>query len=275
MICKKYLYPKGCKIQFIEQNTGNAHDNHYTSITYGGATVLSNSQGITTDGISYSSDFSKIIFDSTWIGRTVTFVDEQNQYKNATFTVPSIDGDVVIYLIGAFMSAILKWCDGKPPTSQDLDSHLIVWNEEDNPHTKTAYANYADGHVNTELPVGDNAYISLDTDDLPGAGTHYKHADVDYAVETSSLYLRSGTWNNNKYTTKFYVHFYTGSGTISSMGARVEVTFDDGTSQTIYPPTVQNGELWWHVFTYDSTGFHTINQLSSSVPEGCSHSGGA
>lgn len=266
---KRYLYPRGGQVQFVEQDTGNVHNNSNTSLVYNGNVVFSLNQEIYTPGISISADTKQFTFDTSWIGRSITFVDEDNDYKDKTFIISGVDQEIIIQLKGAFLSAVLKWCDGKPSTNQDLDSHLVVFDGE----TKVAYANWGNGHVNTELPVGNNAYIKLDTDDLPGGS--YKHADVDYAVETSSLYVRSGTWDNSTYTTKFYICFYNGSGTISSMGARVELIFDDGTTQTIYPPTVQNGEIWWHVFTYDATGMHITNTLSSTTPTGVNRSGGA
>lgn len=275
MICKKYLYPRGVNIKFIESDTANAHGSA-TEIVYNGVTVLSYDNDIYTVGLSYGADWKTVTFDNTWVGRTVTFHDNDNDYQDKTFVVPAVDTDITIYPIGLFMSAALKWADGKPTPCQDLDSHLVVFDEQDS-HNRKAHSYYSNKTAYVTNTETSKTKITLDVDDSVSS---YLHNDVNYAMETSAIYVEKGTWDNTRYTTKYYIYNYNNVETIPSRNARVEVSLTNGTSLTVSSANATGSGRWWLVFTYDGnydsttqSYIHIVNQLTDTEPEGVNGEG--
>ena len=132
---------------------------------------------------------------------------------------------------------VLNW--GADP--RDLDSHLKT-----PPIDGTEYEIYYSNTGSSDAPP----YATLDHDDTDGFGP-----------ETITIYqMFSGTY-------KYYVHHYTGDGTLTTSNAVVQVYNQNGLVKTITVPTEGTG-AYWNVLTIDgSSGSVTvINEIVEAPP---------
>lgn len=135
---------------------------------------------------------------------------------------------------------VLRW--GLNPC--DLDSHLVGPAPGGNRfHTWYNDKRYAEGG---------NLVADLDLDDI-----------TSYGPETTTIHVTS----EGKYY--FYVHHYSGSGTISTSGASVEVYKGDELIAVYNAPLNQGSEIYWNVFVLDAlsgtiTPVNTITNLPTN-----------
>ncbi|MFD1953929.1 S-layer homology domain-containing protein [Paenibacillus thailandensis] len=164
----------------------------------------------------------------------VAAVNEKNVSENQTaIRVPA----------GNETRIVLTW--GQDP--QDLDSHLIGPGEGEG-EFHTWYGNKV---YDTEEGVR----VDLDLDDV-----------TSYGPETTTIRVdRDGTY-------KFYVHHYSGSGTLKTSGAKIEVYRGAVVEPTeVYEvPTGSGDELYWIVFEMTVENgvatFTAINEFTNEDP---------
>ena len=129
-------------------------------------------------------------------------------------------------------AAILTW--GENPS--DLDSHLLIYNNENN--DLKAHISYQDEtyYVDSKLAA------SLDVDDTSGFGPETTTVNI---VEPNTNYY-------------YYIHCYSPSSYGIPIGAKVEFYLDGNKIRTeeVYPYYSNTGNpdyLYWKVFSYNST----------------------
>lgn len=160
-----------------------------------------------------------------------------------------------IYASGFFATITLNW-DEEP---SDLDSHLTgpIPNTSDRYHMY--YARRVIGSDGNEMfdsnsICANGALASLDRDRIGSLEGLFPETTTICNVEDDSLY-------------KYYVHHFSGLGTIRSGNAEVIVSTKNGLSRRFTPPSSdQNGTNdIWHVFNIDSNGnIYPINEIIGS-----------
>jgi hypothetical protein len=113
----------------------------------------------------------------------------------------------------------------------DLDSHLLTPSAE---------------HIYYLNPLGTNA--NLDVDDV-----------TSYGPETITI------TNEEVGTYKYYVHRYSGTGTLAGSGALVRVFDTSGLVQSFTAPSSGTGDYWF-VFTMNGGLISIVNSIQTSEP---------
>jgi stress response protein SCP2 len=195
-------------------------------------------------------------------------VEITNSTYNTRYATVEVFGDSMsenlpIYAIvttstlstGAFATITLNW-DENP---SDIDSHL-TGPDVNSSRFHLAYYNRIIGQYTGEIQYdevtdsypsvtcGDGVTATLDRDDTDGYGPE---TTTLCSVEPDGMY-------------KYYVHHYSGSGTMSEGNAVVTVLTANGISRTYTSPVA--GSLGdddiWHVFNIDSYGnIYPVNQI--------------
>lgn len=131
---------------------------------------------------------------------------------------------------------VLTW--GNDPS--DLDSHVEgVLSNDESFHVYYSYRSEYDGDIEV---------CNLDVDDVDG-----------YGPETTTLIPT---------TTKpyyYYIHRYSGSGSISTSGAQVKLYNGDSLIDTFNAPTDQGTDDYWNIFAINDGEIIINNTISSSA----------
>lgn len=133
---------------------------------------------------------------------------------------------------------VLTW--GADP--EDLDSHLKTPSIEGSSY----HIYYGNRGSLTSAP-----YAQLDQD-----------VTNSFGPETITIAdLFNGTY-------RYFVHRFSGSGTIASSGAEVRVYDENGLKQSVTPPSSGSGD-YWHVFNIngDDGSLNLINEIGGFAPE--------
>lgn len=121
-----------------------------------------------------------------------------------------------------------------------------------------------DSHITGTLSDGNNFHVyfadkqAVDTD-----GTVVANLDIDdvtsYGPETTTLHWSEGVVYN------FYVHLFSGSGTLSTSSANIKIYSGSALIQNIDVPSGSEGMRWWKVFTFEDGDFTIINTFSDMM----------
>lgn len=138
---------------------------------------------------------------------------------------------------------VLTW--GENP--RDLDSHLLVPASDNDPN-QGYHIYYGDEGINSDSQY---PYAYLDVDDT-----------TSYGPETVTILRRL----TQKY--KYYVHHYSGTGSLATSNAVVKVYVGNSLVKTYNVPTSQpSGYMYWYVFDINGNGTITDrNVIQSSAP---------
>lgn len=176
LISKKYLYPQGGKVKFIASDTGQPYINSERAIWYNGNYVLSEYDDISGNGVYYDNDNQNIRFTNEWKGRTVRFVDRNNEeYYDQDFTVTgAYDQEVTIYK--KIWLQFIKSDSGTIYSSTNMDVYL----------NGVKVLSNADGITNPDMQYANQSFIFLQTN-LYGSTLTFKdttqaYRDVTYTI---------------------------------------------------------------------------------------------
>lgn len=261
---KKYLYPRGVRLCFLQSELGTLYDTSKIDVYYNDTLITHNTQGvdyITSEYIQLSSE---------WIGSTLTFKDNTNVYQDVTnyIVTTSYIQQIPLTKNDRILSAVLTWDIGASSATQDLDSWAFVYDGNDSLIDRLEYHN-----KEKDYTIG-NAVLRLDLDD----GINGADSGLPGGIETTSI----KTWDST-YKLKFYIFNFTTknktSGVqISNTGAKVTVSLlnnpaieIDSAKAIQVPGTTPDADYMqfplWHVFDYDSTnGITKINEMENRQP---------
>ncbi len=179
----------------------------------------------------YSGELEKDGFLTTYIVAT-SLSDYYNVGQNETAIIAANDDEIKI---------VLTW--GQNP--RDLDSHLLG----PTPNGSDFHTWYSD----KEYDFNGETYVDLDWDDTQS-----------YGPETTTIRkVLDGTY-------RFYVHHFSGSNTISTSGAKIEVYKGENLLKTYEAPTDGGSSIYWLAFDMnidgDNISFVDINAMGNVEP---------
>lgn len=121
-----------------------------------------------------------------------------------------------------------------------------------------------DSHITGTLSNGNDFHVyfgnkqAVDPD-----GTVVANLDIDdvtsYGPETTTLHWSEGVEYD------FYIHLFSGSGTLSSSSANIKIYSGSALIHNINVPAGSGDMRWWKVFTFEDGDFTFINTFSNEL----------
>lgn len=120
-----------------------------------------------------------------------------------------------------------------------------------------------DSHITGQTSSGSSFHVYFSNKDAWDGETNVANLDVD---DTSSYGPETITLNPTTTDTyKYYVHHYSGSGSISTSGAQVKLYKGNTLIGTYNAPTDQGTGIYWTVFEITNGTVKNINKIAGSV----------